>query len=91
MKTLAAVALAALFPLGSVAADKAPEAPAAKEAAKAPKPEPCVASASRIKPEKGKECAKSAAPTRTITREEIQQTGETDMSQALRKLDPRFQ
>jgi hypothetical protein len=33
----------------------------------------------------------SSLPMRAYTQEEIQRTGETDLNQALRKLDPRFQ
>ncbi len=91
-----ALAMALVAPLGAVAAETAPAEPAAKEAreakdARSKKAEPCIDTSSRIRRQKAGECTPSAAPTRSWSREEIEQTGETDVGQALRKLDPRFQ
>lgn len=99
----AALAVALLLPLGTtLAADQTATKPAEQatttsvDANDAPKKvSPAKASdhrctATRIRKDKAADCEKTAAPTRTYTQEEIQQTGETDIGQALRKLDPRF-
>lgn len=101
----AALAVALLLPLGTaLAAEPAATAPAAEQAAPTAaedgKDSPKKAhrakatdhrcTASRIRKDKAVDCEKTAAPTRTYTQEDIQQTGETDIGQALRKLDPRF-
>ena len=50
----------------------------------------CEATASRIQRNKAGECWKSTQPSRTITKDELDSTGETDVGEALKRLDPRF-
>ena len=89
---LAALGATMLLSLGAVAA----EAPARADGAiaatsKASKTESrCDASAtSRIR-RKNDDCARSAAPTRTWTKQDLESTGQMDTGEALRRLDPRF-
>jgi len=48
-----------------------------------------IKSAKPAKDKSGK-CAATASPTRTYTKDDIEMTGETDLNEALRKLDPSF-
>lgn len=93
-RTLTLIAAALLLPLGAVAADAA--APAA-DAPKASTAKPvkkttleCDTTSSRIRRDKGGKCTPSSAPTRTYTKEDIDSTGQTDLTEALKRLDPRF-
>jgi hypothetical protein len=87
---LTALAVAALLPLSSIAAEPAPAAAAATaKAKKADKPcEP--ATASRIRKSKADDCKKDMPPAGTYTKEDLDSTGQTDTGEALRRLDPRF-
>jgi hypothetical protein len=92
-KLIPLVAAALLLPLGvAVAQDVA--APAAKKAeskAKKKVEAECEqTSASRIHYSKTTGCLKPMQPTRTYTKEELDSTGQTDVGEALRRLDPRF-
>jgi hypothetical protein len=44
----------------------------------------------RIRPSRSNNCASAARPFRTYTQEELERTGEVDLSEALRKIDPIF-
>lgn len=47
---------------------------------------------SHIRLAKPEDCAKAArGPYRSYSKEDLERTGETDVGEALRKLDPRFQ
>jgi hypothetical protein len=93
---IAAFAVALLAPLGAVRAgdtDTAPKAAAKenKENNEAKKEETkCdAAPGSRIKLSKPEECKKLAKqPFRSYSKEELDTTGEMDVGDALRKLDP---
>jgi hypothetical protein len=94
-RTLTLIAAALLMPLGVMAAD----APApATDAPKATTAKPARKTAlgcdettsSRIRRDKGGKCTPSSAPTRTYTKEDIDTTGQADLSEALKRLDPRF-
>ena len=99
-KYYAAFVLAVALPLGALAAEPAatteqtaPTAQAADKPAKAMKVDTHCrpATDTRIRRTKVAGCEnKSAQPTRTYTKEDLERTGETDTLQALRKLDPRF-
>jgi hypothetical protein len=94
-RTIAALAAALLLPLGLNAAEPAkPAAPAAESAvdAKTKKAEPkCESTATtRIRKMKSSDCAKDAVGARTYSKEELERTGEIEVGEALRKLDPRF-
>jgi len=63
-----------------------PQKKAAPEAAKCTQ-----APGSHIKLAKPEDCSKAAlGPYRSYSKEELESTGETDLGEALRKLDPRF-
>ncbi len=63
-----------------------PQKKAAPEAAKCTQ-----APGSHIKLAKPEDCEKAArGPYRSFSKEELESTGETDLGEALRKLDPRF-
>lgn len=93
----AALAAVLLAPLGVVqAADSAPapkaDVKAKKDDAKKDEAKCEVAPGSRIqrkKPDNCKDLAKQ--PYRSYSKEEIDNTGETNIAEALRKLDPSFQ
>jgi hypothetical protein len=92
---ITALAVALVAPLGAArAADTDTSAkPAAKEKSEAKKEEAkCdVAPGSRIKRSKADDCKKlSKQPFRSYSKDELDTTGETDMAEALRKLDPIF-
>jgi hypothetical protein len=74
------------------AADAAPkkEEPRKKALPEAPK---CTqAPGSHIRLSKPEDCAKIArGPYRSYSKDELDSTGESDVGEALRKLDPRFQ
>ena len=76
----------------TAAADETPVSPkptadaAAKPATKAPAD--CPVSGSRLR-QKAPNCV-SATPTRSYSQQELQTTGEMDLGQALKKLDPIF-
>ena len=70
----------------AAAAQKPTADAAAKPAAKAPAD--CPVSGSRVR-QKAPNCV-SAAPTRSYSQQELQTTGEMDLGQALKKLDPIF-
>jgi hypothetical protein len=85
----------ALLPLVAWAADPAaePKAPASAPAStpKAEKKDRCEpVSGSRIKSTRGGGCPGAGQMTRSYTRRDIEITGEIDMAEALRKLDPIF-
>lgn len=46
--------------------------------------------ATRIRPSPKDGCKSAATPSRSYSREEIERTGEIDMGEALRKIDPIF-
>lgn len=81
-----AAALAAALPLTLPAAD----APAkdAKPAVAAKAPEPCKESGSRIQHKDGN-CG-AFGPYRSYDQKDLQNTGETNLAEALRKIDPIF-
>ena len=80
------------------AATKAAAKPAATEAAaketadaKPARPKACeYISGSRMRPSLAEGCRTASGPLRVFTQEDLQRTGEIDMNQALRKLDPIF-
>ena len=80
---IAAVFAAVMLPLG--AAFAAEPAPSAKKA-----PECEQLTATRIQRTRTTDCIKPTQPTRTITKEELDSTGQADLGQALKRLDPRF-
>lgn len=87
-KTLAIAAAAMLAPLAAMAADTK-----VSNEAKAEKPVAACkqVTGSRIKPRDASRCDKSSSqPWRSYSADELQQTGEIDMAEALRKLDPAF-
>ena len=99
------LAAALLLPLGALAADATPPQPseAAQETRKdadtraadaKPRKKAAMAcegaTASRIRRNKAGECVHSAQPTRSYSKEDIDTTGQTDMGEALKRLDPRF-
>lgn len=47
-------------------------------------------SGTRIRPNPAQGCRSAFGPLRAYTQEDLQRTGETDLNQALRKLDPIF-
>jgi hypothetical protein len=90
-----AFAVALIAPLGAVhAADTdttAKEPAKEKSAAKKDEAKCDVAPGSRIRQAKSEDCKKIAKqPFRSYSKEEIDNTGETDINEALRKLDPIF-
>jgi hypothetical protein len=89
---LATLTLAGLFPLAAVAEDK-PAAPAAaaQTATKAKKVEiVCETTSSRIRRTKIEDCGKAAQPTTNYYKHDLERTGQTDMGNTLKELDPRF-
>lgn len=44
-----------------------------------------------VRPQNRTSCGESKQPMKTFSQEEIQATGETDLANALRRLDPAFQ
>jgi hypothetical protein len=69
----------------------ATEAAAKEAAAKPAKPKACeYISGSRMRPSLADGCRTASGPLRVFTQEDLQRTGEIDMNQALRKLDPIF-
>ena len=88
------LALAATLTLASALAraDETPVSPkpaadaTAKPAARTPSD--CPVAGSRLR-QKAPNCV-TAAPTRSYSQQELQMTGETDLGQALKKLDPIF-
>jgi hypothetical protein len=61
------------------------------DAAKPAKAKVCEnISGSRIRPSLAEGCRSASGPLRTFTQEDLQRTGEIDLNQALRKLDPIF-
>ncbi len=46
--------------------------------------------ASKPAKDKAGKCAASSSPTRTYTKEDLEMTGQTDLADALRQLDPTF-
>jgi hypothetical protein len=86
---------ALLLASGIAAAEEAADAkPAKEEAPKKAVPEPakCThAPGSHIKLAKPEDCAKAArGPYRSYSKEDLERTGETNVAEALRKLDPSF-
>ncbi len=82
-------------PAGETAVPAAPatpaEATASAETAKPVKVKECVpVSGTRIRPSPATGCRSSVQPMRTYTQEDIQRTGQIDLNQALRMLDPIF-
>jgi len=51
----------------------------------------CDTTASRIRRNRAGECVPSSQPTRSYSKDDIDNTGQTDIAEALRRLDPRFQ
>ena len=89
--------MAALFMAAGVASADDAAAPAAKPAKEDTKkpasqaPQCTQAPGSHIRLAKPADCAKVArGPYRSYSKEDLERTGETDMSEALRKLDPSF-
>ena len=89
--------VASLFMAAGIAsAEETPDAkPKKEESQKKATPEAakCTqAPGSHIRLAKPEDCAKAArGPYRSYSKEDIERTGETDVGEALRKLDPRFQ
>jgi hypothetical protein len=70
-----------------LAADTTPAADPAKPKATGP----CDrVTGSNITPSRKDGCKSSVQPNRTYTKDDIDRTGETDLAQALRKMDPSF-
>jgi hypothetical protein len=90
----AAAAGEATAPAASTEATAKPVATegAAKEAAAKPaRPKACeYISGSRMRPNLAEGCRTASGPLRVFSQEDLQRTGEIDMNQALRKLDPIF-
>ncbi len=90
----AAVAGEATPPAASTEATAKPvatEAAAKETAAKPARPKACEnISGSRIRPSLAEGCRSASGPFRVFTQEDLQRTGEIDINQALRKLDPIF-
>jgi hypothetical protein len=100
-KRMSVLLMLACLPFAAGAAEPAPaetsatETTAAETAAKpdtadnAKKPAPCEkVTGSRVRPS-SRDCA-STKPFRTYTADDLERTGEMNMSDALRKLDPIF-
>jgi len=83
---LAIAAAALLAPLAAMSADTKDEPKAEKPAATCQQ-----VTGSRIKPRDATSCDKSSnRPFRSYSAESLQETGEIDLVEALRKLDPAF-
>jgi hypothetical protein len=97
---ITSLAVALLAPAGLVhagdaaAADAAPAAdarPVKKDALKKDEPLCTTAPGSRVRAAKPAECRKLARqPYRSWSKEELDSTGETNVADALRRLDPSF-
>lgn len=89
-----AVAGEATPPAASTEATAKPvatEAAARETAAKPARPKACeYISGSRMRPSQAEGCRTASGPLRVFTQEDLQRTGEIDMNEALRKLDPIF-
>lgn len=93
MKFRTSLVVTAAAALLSSFAGMAAETDAAKPdaTAKEAKAEPCKNTGSRINRKDVDKCEKlSASPVRKYSAEEIQMTGEMNLADALRKLDPSF-
>ncbi len=91
---LAATMAALLSPL-AISAEEATKKAAEEKPQKVESVECETVTGSRIKaakPTKDKsgKCTTSSSPMRTYTKDDIEMTGETDLNEALRKLDPSF-
>jgi hypothetical protein len=51
---------------------------------------PCPETGTRIRPSRDGVCVATGSYVKSYSREEIERTGETNVSEALRKLDPSF-
>lgn len=90
-RILTMLAAAFLASAGALAAEPAAVAPdMPKATAKKTSPDCEDTTSSRIRRDKAGSCAKSASPTRSYSREDIERTGQMDVGDALRRLDPRF-
>lgn len=90
MRILAVCAAVLLAPAAALAADTATKAaPVAKP--KSAAAEQCQENTgSRIRATKAGSCRPSMLALRSYSSDDLQRTGEIDMAQALRKLDPAF-
>jgi hypothetical protein len=87
-RVIALSAAALLTPWVCMAGDK-PSADAA--AAKKKSTAPCDhVTGSRIRPSAARNCESSVRPFRSYSAEELQQAGEINLDEALRKIDPVF-
>ena len=93
-RTLTMLAAALLASAGALAAETAvvsPDPPKATSTKATKTALECEdTTSSRIRRDKAGKCTKSASSARSYSREEIERTGQTDVSEALRRLDPRF-
>lgn len=83
----AALLAATLLALGACASQPAPLAANDSEAADRSN---CVATGSRIRMRDG-DCSPKGYPFRSYSAEDLQATGEIDLLEALRQMDPAFQ
>jgi hypothetical protein len=95
MATGTAMAGEPAAPKETPAAKPATEATAATATAdataKTPLKKPCdQVSGTRIRPGSDRDCETSFGPNRKFTKEDIERTGQIDLAQALRMLDPIF-
>jgi hypothetical protein len=92
--SIAALAALLALPLGTVMAAEAPAAsPAPARAApeaRHKEPAPCDVTSTRIRRNRNGDCPASSQPTRSYTKDDLDSTGQTDVGEALRRLDPRF-
>jgi hypothetical protein len=87
---LAVCAAVLLAPAAALAADTATKTTSDAKPKKVTT-EACQGSTgSRIKPAKPADCKASKYALRTYSSDELQRTGEIDLTEALRKLDPAF-
>jgi hypothetical protein len=84
--------MASLFMVGGIASADTEQAKAQPQKKAVPEPTKCTqVPGSHIRLAKPEECAKAAhGAYRSYTKEDLERTGETDMAEALRKLDPTF-
>ena len=93
---LCAVALLPLVawaaePAAGPAAEPRTAAPTAASAPKMEKDAPCArTTGSRIKPVRSSACPGASQMTRSYSKRDIETTGEIDLAEALRKIDPIF-
>lgn len=88
---LAGGVAAAGEPAAPAASTDTPEKPVAIEGTRPARAKACEqSSGSRIRSTPATGCRTSAGLLRTYTQEDIQRTGETDINEALRKIDPIF-